>query len=444
MNLTYNIYHHTKIKKIFYEWGFLSFAVLCLPTFIYKTFNPLTETGLIYLLISGCLIIPVFESLVFFLKGIFLGISEKNPIGKSTKDERCKIAFFSEGKNYWGTFKPIIQALIKMRVDFSYFTLDIQDPALLIKSEFMKSEFLGHGVWAFYKASNIKSDILVSTTPNIGNSGFPIKRPGKVKNMIHIFHSISDISVYKTGSLDFYDSVVLVGNFQSKSIRKIEEVRNLLPKELISLGLPYIDELIKEKSEKKIKNESKTVLIGSSWGPKGCLKSYGIDFIKGIISAGYNVIIRPHPQSFISEPDLIHNYKQQLKNYVNVVWDEMISPSNAMNSADILISDTSSIRFDFAFIYKKPVITLAISTKEMPGYERDYLDRTWSDETETKIGFVIEKESINQLNKYIEMAFEEYDSSKIDSFRDQTICNFGCSGDEIANYLFNKTREFVS
>lgn len=444
MNLTYNICHYTKIKKIFYEWFFLSFAVLCLYIFIFETFNPLTETGLIYLLISACLIIPGFESLVSFYKGIFLGISEKNPIGKSTKDERCKIAFFSEGKNYWGTFKPIIQALIKMRVDFSYFTLDIDDPALLIVSEFMKSKFLGHGVWAYYKVSNIESDILVSTTPNIGNSGFPIKRPDKVKNMIHIFHSINDISFYKTGSLDFYDSVVLVGNFQIKSIRKIEEVRNLLPKELISLGLPYTDELIIEKCEKKIKNERKTVLIGSSWGPKGCLKSYGIDFIKDIISAGYNVIIRPHPQSFISEPDLIHNYKQQLKNYANVVWDEMISPSKAMNSADILISDTSSIRFDFAFIYKKPVITLAISTKEMSGYERDYLDRTWSDETETKIGFVIKKESINQMNKYIQMAFEEYDSSKIDSFRDQTICNFGCSGEEIANYLSNKTREFVS
>ena len=42
-----------------------------------------------------------------------------------------------------------------------------------------------------------------------------------------------------------------------------------------------------------------------------------------------------------------------------------------MNKSNILISDTSSIRFDFLFVHKKPVITLDINRDEMKGYERE-------------------------------------------------------------------------
>jgi hypothetical protein len=349
-----------------------------------------------------------------------------------------KITFLSEGKNYWSTFKPIVEALIAKEVYFSYYTLDKKDPALKIQSQFLMSKYLGWGAWGYYKASTIEVDILVSTTPNIGNPRFPIKRPASVKKLIHVFHSIADISVYKIGSLDFYDTVIMTGDFQADSIRKVEQIKGLAPKKLISLGVPYLDELAKEVKPLEKPENTKTVLIGSSWGTKGCLNSYGVDFIKDIATAGYNVIVRPHPQSFVSEKKIIKSFKKELSGFSNIEWDETVSPSNAMNRADILVSDTSSIRFDFAFIYQKPVITLSIKSEEMPGYERDFLDKIWSDEAETNIGIVLNRESVMNITPHIEKVLSEYTSDKIISFRDEVISNFGNSGEEIASFLMQE------
>lgn len=359
----------------------------------------------------------------------------------SHKKTNTKTAFLSEGKNYWSTFKPIIEALIDKQVFFSYYTFDKKDPGLSVKNKFISSKYLGRGVWGYYKASTIEAELLVSTTPNIGNARFPIKRSPNVKNLIHVFHSITDISIYKKGSLDFYDTVILAGDFQTESIREIEKIRNLPQKELVCLGLPYIDELVKEKVENVSNKSHKTILVGSSWGAKGCLNSYGIEFIEKIASAGYDVIIRPHPQSYISEPKRIKGFEKQLKNYTNIDWDNEVSPSRAMSKADLLISDTSSIRFDFAFLYKKPVITLAIEPEEMAEYERADLNYSWSDEAEKNIGFVLNKNSVGNIVEYIARAEKEYDASKIESFRDKTICNFGKAGEAISNYLLNKIGE---
>ena len=125
--------------------------------------------------------------------------------------------------------------------------------------------------------------------------------------MAHVFHSISDISIYRKGSLDHYDSVLLVGEFQKESIRFLERKRNLKPKKLISIGVPYIDSLIKE--VKKERRSNKTILIGSSWGEKGCLRNYGSDFIKQLAEKKYNIIVRPHPHSMIYEKDFIIRIK---------------------------------------------------------------------------------------------------------------------------------------
>ena len=84
----------------------------------------------------------------------------------------------------------------------------------------------------------------------------------------------------------------------------------------------------------------------------------------------WQVIIRPHPHSFKHEPDLINKLQRQSANIPNVVWDTKLSPVEAMSRAILMISDTSSVRFDFAFIYERPVLSLEIPAENMPGFER--------------------------------------------------------------------------
>jgi hypothetical protein len=74
----------------------------------------------------------------------------------------------------------------------------------------------------------------------------------------------------------------------------------------------------------------------------------------------------------------------------------------------------------------------------MPGYERDFLDKIWSDEAETNIGIVLNRESVMNITPHIEKVLSEYTSDKIISFRDEVISNFGNSGEEIASFLMQE------
>ena len=317
----------------------------------------------------------------------------------------------------------------------SYYTLDPKDEILKIKCEYLKAKYLGNKFISYFRFSLIEAEYLLSTTPNIGTPGYPYKKPKLVKNLVHVFHSISDISINKKGSLDHYDSVILVGEFQKKSIRELEKKRGLKEKELLPLGVPYIDHLIE--SKRTFSLPKTTILIGSSWGKKGCLHNYGVDFIKELSEKDYNLIVRPHPHSLNHEKKFINNCKKELSKFKNLEWDDSVSPSESMNKSNILISDTSSIRFDFLFVHKKPVITLDINRDEMDGYEREYLDINWTDTSNYDIGPVISKKHINKLEPKIRSSINNFSISKLLKYRDETIYNFGKGASTITDFFIN-------
>ena len=349
--------------------------------------------------------------------------------------KKIKIALFSEGNIYYSTFKPIVDSFISKKTNISYFTLDPKDEILKLQSKYLKSSYLGCKFISYFKFSLINSEYLLCTTPNIGTPGYPYKKPKLVKSLIHVFHSVSDISIYRKGSLDFYDSVILVGNFQKESIRQLEKKRGLKQKKLLPLGVPYLDYLIEK--EKSIKSFEKTILIGSSWGNKGCLRAYGIDFIKSLCKK-YKIIVRPHPHSYKYENSFLNKCKKELIKFKSIEWDDAISPSASMNKSDILISDTSSIRFDFLFVHNKPVITLDIKKDEMTGYERENLDKNWTDESNYEIGPVLDKKTIHNLDYEIENLMNNFNKLKILKYRDETIYNLGKGADSITNFFNNQ------
>ena len=349
-----------------------------------------------------------------------------------------KIALFSEGKNYFSTFKPIIQSFIENEIDFKYYSFYKTDPVFKFFKK-IKCSYIGKGFFGHLKFAFLSADFLITTTPNIGTKGYPLKKPKNVKSLIHIFHSISDIAIYKKGSLDNYDSVFLVGKFQIPSIRFLENKRKTKEKELTIVGAPYLDYLL----HKKIKSisDGNTILVASSWGAKGCLKTYGIEFIIHLASNGFKIILRPHPQSNISEPEYIKHCKKELSAYSNIEWDEEISPLVSMSKADLLISDTSSIRFDYFFLYRKPIVTLEIDEPNMKGYEQEDL------ENKNKLfndffGLTLNLGTINQISekvkKLIKARLEKNYKDRVDKLGMPKI---GSSGEKIAEFFKQKLHE---
>lgn len=388
--------------------------------------------------------IAVFGSTVFFFKTLYYKIFARSNYkikpSKGIDDASQMPLLFSEGQMYWATFRPIVEEFISKKIHFRYITLDVHDPALAIDNDYMHSKRISKDKLGFAKLAGLESPVMLSTTPNIGSEGYPMPRPVGVKNLVHVFHALVDVSCYRKGSLDFYDSVLLVGEHEIESIRLVEAARGLLAKELIVAGLPCLDDLDKQKQELKMESSSetdarKTVLVAPSWGSKGCFTEYGTDFVKTLSRAGYKVIIRLHPHSFIFEPESVNRWRLETNELENVSWDDQTHGTHAMSQADILISDASSIRFDFAFLYEKPVVSLEIPRESRSIFESDYMDVTWADTMVAEIGVKVKSENISEIDKIVNDIISSFTTEALGDLRTRYVANFRHSSIAIVQYL---------
>lgn len=389
-------------------------------------------------------LIAVAGSALYSMKSVFYRLISKKTDSSLQLETPTTIAIFSEGKNYWNTWRLIVEELLARKIHFAYYTMDLHDPALLIDSEYMHSKLYDKNKAASYQhLSKLKAKVLLSTSPNIGTPGFPIKRSPNVAKMLHVFHAFADISAYHQGSLDNYDIVLTVGPHQEKYIREVEAARGVKAKRMIPVGLPYFDVQYKNlptNLELQLPTPtSPTILIAPSWGSKGCLNEYGIDFVKELAEAGYDVIVRPHPQSYIAEPEFIAKCVEATKPYPNVVWDRETVGSVSMEKSALLISDTSSIRFDYAFLYGKPVITLDIPKTSQQEYDGVYQKEQWVDVAAPKLGAVLDHDTIGTLVSEVEglrlKVEQRNDSNSVITFRNETISNLGSSAKAIVDVL---------
>ena len=374
-------------------------------------------------------------SLWYAVKTFYYSLARSKATDSYSVSQTDSLVILSEGRVYWGTFRPLVEELIKQKIPFRYRTLDLHDPALTIESQYMQSKLLSLNNFSLTALRKIEAPVMIATTPNIGCEEYPISKPQYVDNLMHVFHHVGDISVYRKNSLDHYDSVILAGEFQRQSIQALEQLRGLPSKSLIALGLPYLDDLCANRpSFEPTASERTTILIGSSWGNKGCLRTYGTEFIRALTAAGFNLIIRPHPQSFIHEPEFIEQCKRETAGQF-VKWDEEISPSKAMHESQLLISDTSSLRFDYAFLYEKPIISLEVPKEKLVDFEAEALNETWYDQATEKIGISANAETICDIADIVRRLLSSNTSKDLVQFRDETLVNFGNSAPHIVDYI---------
>lgn len=393
-------------------------------------------------------VIAVAGAALYSLKSFFYRLIRK----ETAPEVKPDIAIFSEGKNYWGTFKEIVAELIARKVHFAYYTMDLHDPALLIDSDYMHSRlFDKQKAASFHKLAKVEAKVMFATTPNIGTPGYPLSRPKGVKTLIHVFHAFADISAYHIGSLDNYDIVFSVGPQQERPIREVEKARALKPKRILPLGLPYFDTQYHTSSSHSNSplqlsthnSQLPTILIAPSWGAKGLLTEYGTSVITDLATAGFNIIVRPHPQSYIAEADFIERCKSETSRFPNVVWDSETVGTKSMLASSLLISDTSSIRFDYAFLYEKPVITLDIPREKQSEYEGWFMSEIWTDSAARRLGRVLTHADVADIVSIVKDVLQSGAANDIKAFRDETMSNLGTSAKAIVDALVEEVERHV-
>lgn len=294
--------------------------------------------------------------------------------GGKVETNKSKIPFviFSDDKRYWKIFQPICAEFDKRGRDIVYMTASEDDPALDCPYKHLKAEFIGHSNKAFARLNFLNASIVLSTTP--GLDVYQWKRSKDVQCYVHVMHAASEIVLYRMFGVDYYDALLLSGEYQVSDIRNLEALRNLPPKELVKVGIPYMDEMVKRLEHAESAAEhGRTVLLAPTWGPNGIFSIYGGKVIDALLKTGYHLIIRPHPQSFTSEKEMIDRL---LKNYPEsdqLEWNRDTDNFDVLHRADILISDFSGVIFDFALVYDKPVIY------HQPEFDVSLYDAWWLD-----------------------------------------------------------------
>ena len=244
------------------------------------------------------------------LKIVFSGEKKRN-----RSNTRTPFVFFTDSKRYWTIFKPLCDEMEKRGETVLYLTASSDDPLLEEKYEYVKAEFIGEGNRAFARMNMLQADVVLSSTP--GLDVYQWKRSRSVGWYVHVLHAANGVTCYRMFGIDYYDALLLSGEYQVLEVRKMEAQRHLPAKECVLAGLPHMDALLKKHLEQgPAPAHDTTVLLAPSWGPSSIFNRFGEQMIESLLKTEYHIIIRPHPQSMTSEKELIDRL---LQNYPRVI-----------------------------------------------------------------------------------------------------------------------------
>ena len=386
------------------------------------------------------LFIGLAATLSFGLRALVLKL--KFGSGKKSDEDNKNIDYviFSDSKRYFNIFDPICKEFEKRGIDITYYTMSSDDPIFQEKYKHVHPEFIGSGNKAFSKMNFLHADIVLSTTP--GLDVYQWKRSRYVKFYIHIPHVVDDLSTYRMFGLDHYDAILTTGPCQVDFVKRIEEMRPAIKKkELVTVGSIQLDNL-KDKLDKageRKENERPVVLVAPSWGKSAILSRYGEKILDALKKTGYEIIVRPHPQSFESESELMDSL---MSKYPDIEWNRDNDNFAILNKADIIISDFSGVNYDYSLVFDRPIIYADTSFDPAP-YDAAWTGMPiWSFKVLPLLGNPLREAEFDDIKRIIDETIKSTNLEKgRESVRNQNWSNIGKSAELASDYIIKKHSE---
>lgn len=360
------------------------------------------------------------------------------------------LVFYSESNGFYKYFKGIIEYLLEhTNITIHYITSDYNDNIFKMAEE-------NNQIKAYYidqkklitLMMKMDADVVVMTMPDLEN--YHIKRSYIRKDIKYIFipHGIDSINLtqrYK--SINAYDIFFACGKYQRLEAEKTYELFNL-DRKVYNWGYSLLDDMIAEyeKSKKSKKSKTKQILIAPSWQKDNicdlCLEEL-LDSLKK--ENNYEITVRPHPQEVRHMKEKFEALKEKYKGNKNIVIQTDFSANNTIFNADILITDWSSIGYEYAYTTKKPVIFIDAPMKIMnPNYKDIDVEpiNIWS---RNIIGKSLRTDQLNDINKVIKDFLNNGDKyeKKINEMLHDSIYNLGNSAEKGANYIIECIQEQI-
>lgn len=380
----------------------------------------------------------------FGARKLYMKVKYLTPGKRDADSKFIPLVIFSDDKRYWKYFEPVCRELDERGFDVVYMTESEDDPAFHCAYPHVKAEFIGSGNRAYRKLNFLKAHLLLATTP--GLDIYQWKRSKTVGCYVYLPHATNAMTTHKMFGLDFYDVLLTSGQYQIDLIRKLEQLRHEPEKELVLVGIPYMDELSDRIQKSSVPPSDETViLLAPSWGRSAALSRFGKDLIEKLLETGYHIIIRPHPQSFVSEKEMVDSLMREFPGSPQLEWNRDNDNFEVLSRADLLISDFSGTVFEFALAFDKPVLCVDTDFDDSQ-YDSCWLDETnWSIATLSKLGKILKAEDLSNLKEMIDdcLREESYKRSRHEVLR-ETWAHKGEGAVRAADYIERKLLEITN
>ena len=358
--------------------------------------------------------------------------------------KKMKLMFYSEQSGFYKYFENIIEALLqKTDEPIYYITSDPHDQIFQNANPQIKPYYIS-GRQLITLMMKLECDMVVMTTPDLEK--YHIKR-SKVRNDVeYVFldHSCMSLNLtYRTGALDYYDTIFAVSRNQGIEIREMEKLRGTKKKRIVKVGFGLIDNMLASYRDLEQKpHEKPVILIAPSWQYDNILDSCIDNILEGLVGSKYKVIVRPHPQYIRRFPvemeRLMDKYRSRFSDDFEIQTD--FSSTETVYTSDLLITDWSAIAYEFSFTTERP--TLFINT-QMKVVNKDYdqiklkpMDITARD----IVGESISKDETRNIAEHVaDMLAKKGDyAEQIRNLRDNYFYNLGHSGEVAADYIIER------
>ena len=392
--------------------------------------------SMLFTVLLGVISAAVYSVRVFAMKAkVKMG-------GRGKTDEsREDIVVFSDNKRYWNVFEPVCRELGSRGCGVLYLTASEDDPVFSSALGNVRAEYIGPDKKIYGRLNNLNARIVLSTTP--GLEVYQWKRAPKAAWYVHIPHAASEIVLYRMFGLDYYDAVLLSGKYQEEGIRELEAMRSLPAKEICMAGIPYMDDMAERLAkEGPAPDHERTVLLAPSWGKSALFGVYGGSIIDVLLKTGYHIIVRPHPQSFRSEKEMMDELMAKYPESPQLEWNRDVDNFEVLRRSDILVSDFSGVVFDFSLVYDKPVIYTDPDIDLSP-YDAWWLGKPlWTASALPRLGMRLTEENMQDLKSLIDecLADPRFAEGRAE-VRSETWEHKGEGASRAADYLMNKLEE---
>lgn len=272
-----------------------------------------------------------------------------------------KIVFYSEKNGFYKYYKNIIEEIIRRtNIVVHYITSDPLDEVFQMESEQFKPYYIGDNRMIVLMMK-METDIMVMTTPDLEN--FQLKRSYVKKDTEYVYvpHDVNSSNLtFHKNALDHFDTIFTSGPKNKEEIAEREEKYKLSEKHLVEWGSGVIDnmtvsyqQMMRESAPQG--EQKKTILIAPSWQKDNILDSCIEQMLGELVKTDYHIVVRPHPQYVRHFEGKIDALAEKFRKY-DVEFQKDFSSNKTVYMADLLVTDWSSISFEYAFSTLKPVL----------------------------------------------------------------------------------------